>query len=133
MKTDLRTPLIITPRLMPGARIANGFLSIGYSDLPGNGGRTRYHYAIDVDGQGCEGHDLQSGSGGGDLQDGFRSFLAFLIDAAEGCGYELRTGRAPESAGSFPLWVSEWAYDHSDELEALSLDLEIDGLIEEAF
>lgn len=138
-RVTLRPPLVITPRLMPGAPVGDGHLSIGYSDRPGDGGRTRYQYAIDAtdpDGGEAleyEAHDLQSGASGGDLQEGLSALLSFLTSAAESVDYERRTGRAPVDGHSFPSWVAEWAYFNLDELEGLAIELEDATLIEEGF
>ena len=52
------SPCIITPRLMAGVHVGNGFISIDYSPFPGREGRQRYFYAVDVDGQSFEDSDL---------------------------------------------------------------------------
>lgn len=130
MKSTISAPLIITPRLMPGASIGGGFLSIEYSPRLGDNGRTRYRYALDVDGREYEADDLQSGVGGGSLQEGLSSLLSFLLHSAEEYDAFTRSGRRDDS-DTFPEWVAEWAYTHSEELEILAMDLEEPGVIVE--
>jgi hypothetical protein len=121
---EIRSPLIITSRLMPGAQVGNGTLSIEYSPRQPPSGRTRYRYFIDVGKRTHKASDLQSGVGGGTLQEGLRSLLSFLGAAAESYGYEMRTGRKGENSDIFPKWVSEWAYENDDDLSMLALELE---------
>ena len=125
MKIEILPPLIITPRLMPGAQVAEGsFVSIGYSELPGDSGRTRFRYCIDTPSGEYEADDLQSGCYGGSLQEGLETLLSFLLSAAEGYGYRLAHPERSADDEPFPEWVAEWAHLHSDELESLWMDLE---------
>jgi hypothetical protein len=121
---EIRSPLIITARLMPGARIGDGFVSIEYSPRQPSNGRTRYRYFIDVGKRTHKASDLQSGVGGGTLQEGFRSLMSFLSAAGESYGYEMRTGRKSENTELFPKWLNEWAYENEDELSMLAVELE---------
>lgn len=120
--TRVRTPCVITPRRLAGIPIGGGHISINYSDLTGDGGRTRYVYYIDgkIDDRTIEyqSHDLQSGAGGGDLQKGLESLLSFLGAAAEDYRGKMRGGDldTPDEDDSFPLDVMEWCYQHSDEI-----------------
>jgi hypothetical protein len=120
----IHAPLIITARLLPGARVGDGFISIEYSPRQPPSGRTRYRYFVDVGKRSYKGSDLQSGVGGGDLQEGFGSLLSFLSAAGEGYSYEQRTGRKSDNADMFPKWLNEWAADHEDELSMLSYEVE---------
>lgn len=121
---QISAPLIITARLLPGARVGDGYVSIEYSPRQPPSGRTRYRYFVDVGNRSHKGSDLQSGVGGGDLQEGLRSLLSFLSAAGEGYSYEQRTGRKSDNTGLFPKWLSEWAADNEDELSMLSLEIE---------
>lgn len=105
----IHSPLIITARLLPGARLGGAFISIEYAETT-SGGRTRYRYFIDLpDGTEHSADDLCSGVGGGSLQRGLEDLLCFLEDSDQ----EL-----------FPRKVCDWAYQHRDELGMLRLHLE---------
>jgi len=129
----LTDPIIITPYLLPGVEIGSAFISIEYSPRAGRGGRTRYAYHIDLPNKSEHtGDDLQSGAGGGGLQDGLESLLSFLSACGESVNYAQRTGRGGENAELFPTPVAEWAAAHTDELTLLEMELqETPGLIEE--
>lgn len=120
----IHSPLIITSRLMPGARVGDGWISIEYSPKQPPSGRTRYRYFIDAGKRSFKASDLQSGVGGGSLQEGLSSLFSFLSAAGESYGYEQRTGRKSDNAGMFPKWLNEWANDNEDELSMLSMELE---------
>lgn len=119
----LKPPIVITPRLLPGVKIGDSFVSIEYSRRPGREGRTRYHYYIDGPGLDFDGDDLQSGAGGGSLQEGFGSLMSFLGAAADAYRAGMR-GRESENADLFPSAVNEWAYQNDSEIQALQMDLE---------
>lgn len=118
---QLSYPVIITGRLLPGVQIGNAFVSIEYAQRPGDEGRTRYRYFIDLpSGYRRCADDLQSGLQGGSLLDGLESLLVFLSDCQEG-------------SNMFPQAVSEWAADNHDELSMLSCDLvDSDDLLKES-
>jgi hypothetical protein len=122
----LHEPFIITARLMAGVRVGGGFISIGPG--PRNSeGRTRYAVFIDLpDGTEHEVTDLKSGCGGGDLVEGMVSLLCFLGAAAgsyryRGCKY---TGDPDDNSSLFPQPVTEWAYQNSDEIDMLRIEIE---------
>lgn len=120
----LSHPFIITPRLLPGVRIGNAFLSIEWSKRPGREGRARYQYHIDTPDFSHSGDDLQSGCGGGDLMEGMASLLSFLDACAESRRYSLRSGRKGENSDLFPEIVGEWAEANSDEIAMTKLEIE---------
>ena len=122
-------PLCITSRLMAGYRFEDGTsISIEYDDVPGDEGRTRYHYYIDLpDGREYERSDLQSGFGRHELQEGLTSLVYFLLGAAE-CTI---SPAIPEGHSFEEHWVAEWAAENYDELEMLALDLETEKRIQE--
>ena len=127
---QLTSPIIITPRLLPGVRVGEGFVSIEYGGV--QAGRQVYKYYIDVGPDSYSNNDLSSGVGGGTLQDGLSSLMSFLSACAESYNYEQRTGRTGENTELFPAWVAEWASANSDELSMLGLELEEGGeLIQE--
>ncbi len=122
---NLREPIIITARLLAGVKVGVATISIDFAGHTSDG-RTRYNYFIDTPLFEYAGSDLKSGVGGGSLQAGLESLLAFLSAAAESYAYQMRTGRQGENADLFPANVLEWAYQHSDELSMLACELEED-------
>lgn len=105
-----------------------GTVQLEYSTLPGDSGRTRYKWTIDLpDGLEFGGTDLQSGCQGGSLQEGFESLLSFLTAAADSYRYrgmDWEEITEDDNASLFPRAVVEWAYQNSSELELLSLEIE---------
>jgi hypothetical protein len=114
-------PFGIAPNLEPGVRIGKDWITITYSNQQGREGRTRYKYTILTDGQEYTGDDLQSGCGGGLLQYGMESLLAFLGAAGE--SYSDRSGGESENADLFPSWVNEWAHQNSDEISMMQCQI----------
>ena len=120
----INPPFIITPRLLPGLKIGDGFISLEYDGE--SGGRTRYRHHIDIKAGEFSDNDLKSGVGGGDLQEGFRSLLSFLGAAIESYRYRkcVYTNNPDDNMTLFPKEVVEWAYQHSDTLQMLELEIE---------
>ncbi len=117
----LHNPFIITPRLMAGLQIGKAFISMGQGERNSEG-RTQYGVYIDLpDGSEHEITDLLSGCQGGDLQSGFASLLSFLGAAAESYNYE---GEDGENVDLFPLPVTKWAAENSDDISILGLEIE---------
>jgi hypothetical protein len=132
----LKSPVLITSRLLPGVQLPDGTISITYSRRSGSEGRTRFQWFIDLDnGAEFEGDDLQSGAMGGNLQSGLESLLSFLGACAESYAYDIRRGgdgTGGDNSDLFPLAVAEWAHQHSDELSMLACELsETADLIDE--
>ena len=120
----LHSPLIITPRLMPGLKIGDAFISLGYGSRSSDN-RAIYEVWIDLpDGSEHAITDLRSGCGGGDIQDGIASLLSFLGAAAESRHYRERTGREGENEDLFAPAVVDWASENSDDISAYAHDLE---------
>lgn len=117
---------------MAGLNIGKAFISMGRSARQKDG-RTVYGCFIDLpDGTEHEVTDLRSGCQGGNTQDGFASLLSFLGAAAESYGYCQRTGLKGENEDLFPAPVVEWAYQNSDEISMLQMEIEeTENLIEE--
>lgn len=113
MKTIIRNPAQITPRLLPGFKIGEGWVSIEYGpvvrDSYGFGPRQSYRYYIDLPNYRYEVDDLRSGCGGGNLQQGLGSLMAFLGAFAESYRY------GGESADLFPAGLADWALENEDE------------------
>lgn len=125
----LTSPVIITPRLLPGVQIGRAFISITYSKRAGDETRTRYQYYVDLPFErgdtvavACD--DLQSGCQGGSLQEGLASLLSFLAACGESVYWSRRNGNAGENSDLFPTEVGEWAASYSDELSMLAIELE---------
>lgn len=128
---QLTSPIIITSRLMPGIAVGESTISIRYAKKPGDDGRTRYQYFLDLetDGKRFEliGDDIQSGCQGGSLADGLSSLLSFMSACGESYGYCLRKGIPlddSENGDLFPADVAEWCYLNSDELSILVYEIE---------
>ena len=110
----LHSPIIITPRLLPGVKIGDVFISITY-DSDEADGRTRYRYYIDPLGPEEGLNDLQSGCQGGSLQEGLGSLLCFLSAAGDG---------ADGDPDPFTPKIMEWCYENSDEISMLQCEIE---------
>ena len=130
---NIHSPGITTSRFCAGVKIGPVTISIEYSPYEGDNGRTRYRYFLDMEGQGeteeYHADDLQSGCQGGNLQGGLESLFALLGAAGEAYACELRTGQESDNFDLFPPWVSEWAYQYSDELSLLAYDMEEGDLV----
>ncbi len=120
---ELHAPIIITPRLLPGLRIGETFISIDYSARPGDSGRVRYEYHIDGAAFAHSADDLQSGASGGTLTDGLACLLSFLVACAESVNYADRTGRESENSDLFPPNVADWAAQNADEISILEFEM----------
>jgi len=120
---QLTSPIIITPRLLPGVQIGDVTISIGYAKRQGDDNRTRYQYYIDPIGPEDGFDDLQSGCQGGGLQDGLESLLSFLGACGEAYRYEM-SGLKSEDSGQFSPAIAEWCYQNSDGLSELAIELE---------
>lgn len=131
----LHKPFLISSRLLPAVTVGEATISITYAERPGRDGRVRYQWFIDGLNLEASGDDLQSGCGGGSIQEGMQSLLSFLSACAE----SIRYGRQYDAQGNitkdgehadlFPAKVGEWAIQHSDELSMLALELEDNELI----
>ena len=117
----LHTPIIITSRLLPGVRFKDSMISIEYGSMTDDN-RQAYTVHIDAPDFSYTFHDLHSGVGGGDLQNGLESALSFLSAAGE--DYRIHMGENPSEEELFPVHVCEWAYQNSDELSMMQYVLE---------
>lgn len=128
----LKRPFIITPSLMAGLQVNDGFISITYSKQPGDKGRVRYHWQIVIPAGEFSGDDIQSGCQGGTLQEGMCSLLAFLGACAESFQCYQNSGLHGENKDLFPEDVASWAAQNDDELSMLKCEIEeTPNLIEE--
>lgn len=119
----LHKPFEITSRLLPGLRVADGTLALELSGERPDG-KPIWGWYIDIPAGEFYGRDL---CGWGGTQNMFGSLLAFLSAAAESYAYHMRTGRDSDNTDLFPAEVVEWAYQNSDELEALRFEIEESG------
>jgi hypothetical protein len=122
----IHPPLCITSRLLPGVRIGDAWISIEYADWPGEDGRQRYTWYIEngsQSGESYESDDLQSGAGGGTLQEGLESLLGFLGAFASAIAFREREGKEAENADLFPADLAEWAVENADEITMLECEL----------
>ena len=123
----LHSPLIITSRLMPGLKIGDGFISLGYS-ARSRDNRMVYQVWIDLPDSEHEVTDLRSGCGGGGIQDGLANLLGFLGAAAESRQYRERNGGTEidpnGNEGIFSPAVVDWASENSDDISDIAYELE---------
>ena len=116
----LHPPFSISSRLLPALEIEDGTIQLQYAPTFGRDGRTRYLWTIDIPDGEFSGDDLQSRCGGGNLQEGFESLLAFLAAAGESYKYD---GMDGEHSDSFPEPVVQWACMHDDAISLMELDI----------
>ena len=122
---EIKQPLCITSRLLPGVEIGGATISIEYAHVTFTGQQV-YRWHIDkVDGIGhFGGTDLHSVAGGGTLQEGLESLLGFLSAFAEAVDYERQIEQASENANLFPAGLADWAVENADEITTLVYELE---------
>ena len=124
----LSSPFLISARLLPAIKIGESFVSLKHRGTTSEG-RDVYIYYIDTPEFEYEGDDLKTGCQGGQYQEAMKSLLSFLSAAAESYSYQMQTREwgEGENADLFPPNVMEWAYQYSDEIQMLSLELEEGG------
>ena len=128
----LHSPFIITPRLLPGLKIGENFVSLEYAGET-HDGRTKFRAYFDIGGKEFQDEQLKSGCQGGNLRYAFGNLLAFLGSAAESYAYSLRTGRPGENADLFAPEIVEWAYQNLSEIDMLRFEIEeTENLIDES-
>jgi len=118
---------------MPGLRVGDGWISLGFSGKWDDRGALGFRYHFDIPGQEShEGDDLYAPLIGGVTEEdvlrrAFAAFLSFLLDDAGRYRYFMMDavpfGYDSDPYG-FPLYVVEWAYQYSDELSILQYELE---------
>jgi hypothetical protein len=120
---EIRQPLCITSRLLPGAEIGGATISIEYAHrLSDYQQRFRWY----IDGANETGLEFQSdeliaGAGTGSLQEGLESLLGFLGAFADAVGFE---GEEEENADLFPAGLADWATANADEISSLECELQ---------
>lgn len=125
----LAPPLFISSRLMAAVRVGDAGGTIHIEPHQRNQeDRAVWHYVIeDSDGTVLDdGTDLRSGAGADfDARKMMGTLLGFLGAAAESYRY-MMSGQTSENDDLFPPDVTEWAYQHDDELAGLALELDDD-------
>ena len=122
---EIRSPLSITPRLLPGCEIGGAWISIEYAYITLDG-RQCYCWYIDRSGDNEENfhsYDLHSGVSGGTLQEGLENLLVFLGAFAEAHVSEGRIGGDVENLMLFPADLINWAVQNIDAITTMELEL----------
>lgn len=122
---EIRQPLCITSRLLPGVEIGEATISIKYAHVTSDG-RQAYRWFIDNGNghrQDFQGDKLCSGVGGGSLQEGLESLLSFLGAFAE-AAYGDKSFPSLEDNSLFPAELANWAIDNMDEISSLEYELQ---------
>ena len=121
----LRPPMHISARLMAAIRVGHS-TTIHITPVRRDpDDRVIWRYIIEDDHQVLDdATDLRSGTGDPtDPRKAMVTLLGFLGAAAEAYRHTM-TGQGSENADLFPPDLTEWAYEHDDELAALALELE---------
>lgn len=125
----LHPPFMISARLLPALRLADGVLSLDKLEAERDGifGGQRHRATFWLDAPGLEYMDRELRSGVGGFKSpvqAFEGFLAFLDAAVESLRWERdNPGRKGENTDAFPIKVVEWAMHNHMEIEAVRLDL----------
>ena len=130
-KMQIKSPCIITARLLPGIQIGNSFLSIDRVGIT-HDDRDEYVIYLDTPKKEYTIDDLKSGVGGGSLQKGLESCLSFMGACAESLDYQDRTGKRGENADLFSDEIGAWCQANKNEIDMLQCILsEEENLINE--
>lgn len=121
------SPVIITPRLLPGLKIGDSFLSVEPILAVGSG-KPRWRWHLDTPTAEHSGDDLR---GWGDAGEMLAALCSFLVACAESRHYSRSTGRTGGNADLFNDAVGEWAEQYSDEISLAGLEIEESGRGEE--
>ncbi len=121
----LSAPVIITPRLLPGVRVGDAFISIERADDITRDNRDVYRYYIDIPGAPeYSADDISSGVGGGSLQSGLSALVSFLSACGESVRYRDGGHGDGENSDLFPGYIGEFCAANSDDLAMCSIELE---------
>lgn len=124
---EISSPLCITSRLLPGCRIRGADISIEYSHKLRNGRQVYCWYIDNADPkENYHSYDLESGVGGGSLQEGLESLLDYLRVFAVAKTFEKRMGDGTETENGnlFPAGLAEWAVENADAIVAMRIELQ---------
>lgn len=131
MKINILPPVIITPRLLPGVQIGNGFVSVDVNDNAGpKNGRIDVRYAIDVGDYSYEASDLRVLLRKTVHKDALCSLLSLLDAFAEAHRFSQVSGVESENAKLFPAELIGWAITNSDEISMLCHEVDNSNCIE---
>lgn len=120
----LNKPFEISSRLMPSVKVGGATISLECGRTNSEG-RTIYKAFIDLpNGKEYAVNYLKSGCQGGTIQEGMESLLSFLGAAADSYAHRIRTGCVSENEDLFEPEIVEWAYQNSDEITCLELELQ---------
>ncbi len=122
---QIKQPLDITSRLLPGVEIGGATISIEYAHVTRDR-RQAYRWFIDLPNGDKEfqSEDLCSGAGVGTLQEGLESLLGFLSAFAEACQYDDPSDFSQPEECLFPAGLAEWAVANADEFSVLECQLQ---------
>jgi hypothetical protein len=121
----LRPPLHIGARLMPALRVSDTSTIHISPTRRDPDGRVVWRYIIEDHDHHVldDATDLRSGTGDDiDPHQAMATLLAFLTAAAEAYRHTMN-GQCSDNIDLFPPDVTEWAYQHDEELAALALEL----------
>lgn len=116
----LNSPFQISSRLLPAVQIEDTYISLEHNKISSDN-RNVWTYYIDNPAWEYTASDLRSGCGGETLQKAMENLLGFLAAAGESYRTMEWTEKTPIF---FPEHVTAWAYQHSEELTMLRLELE---------
>lgn len=112
----LKHPFQIAPNLEPGVYIGEKWITISYSPLTHDGGRTRYRWCIfNPNNFSVSGDDLRSGVGKHGLKEGMMSLLAFLSAFGE---------PGSENQHLFTHELLPWVIQYRDEISLTAIEVE---------
>jgi len=119
----LSAPIIITPRLLPGLKIDQTFLSITAE---------RGRWRVYIDAPDFEHTDadmrppaMRCAHSKHPIQEALAALCSFLGACGESYRYKISfPDSEPENLSLYPPHVAEWAYMHADELTMCELELE---------
>lgn len=120
----MNSPLQITSRLAPGFVLGDAEISFETTDRRNPQGKPAWRMIVEIrSASTLRGHQSTI-HGWGDAASIASAGLSFLSACAEAYGYRMRTGTCSDNVDLFPEWVAEWAYQNSDELAILQLELD---------
>lgn len=124
----LNEPFAISPRLLPGLRLGDAWLSL-IDTKPSHDDRDATYFVLDfADGSTYDDCSMRSGCGGFKGQvEVFKGLLSFLLAAVESLEYEQRTGRPGENTALFPRYIVEWALDNKSDIESAQMGMCSEG------
>ncbi len=129
---QIKSPLIITSRLMLGVKIGEGTISIEYAHRKEH--RQYFRWFIDLPlpqaRRGVRSNDNEefqsdefSVMDGSTLHEGLESLLSFLSAFAEACRNTSEYGPS-ENIDLFPAALTEWAIENADEFAVMECELQ---------